>query len=483
MKKDKTICPNLRFLIVGPELQEFGGADRYMFDQANLLSKNGFEVKCIAFSGGSLENAYKKQGISYLIQPISQIDPRKIHDLVLDYDFVIANTMYTIFFAYEAQKYKPTMLIIHDPLSYMEYIFSRTLFSWQELKKIRHKFGVSRVHVDVLKEIGLESTEVLNNFIPDIYLKSQKCPKDSLKIKFLTVANWHHVKGYDLALNAFRRLSNEEKELIEWHIVGHMSTETECIKFQQDIDAETWIHLHGSIMDKKHLYKLYEKSDIYIHMSREEPCSLAVIDAAMMQKPLIVSKDVGAKYLADNGAGWIVNEYDNTNIVNAIREALNQKEVLNNMGMIARKNYLASATPEAYYQPLIQNCSSIWEADSILLKNQHYLQHRIKREKKELRIALYGYNLFTQIEYFYYRVYHPYKLDGIYDQAYEQYAEQIPNIKNPAELKSENFDFICICCIFESTINEIKNTLIKKGIPAEKICVGVKAAFESPRRK
>ena len=462
---------NVKILLVG-HVTGLGGADRYMLEQAQLLLKYGYDVECIAFESGSLQSTYKQQKIPCSICPIINLGEWEIYHLVKKYDFIIVNTMYAVFFAYEAQKYKPTMLILHDCLSYMKNIFSRTSRTLEELKRIRNLFGVSEYHVDMLKKIGFENVRVLNNFVEDTYSPTL-LEENNNKVNFLTVANWNPVKGYDLALAAFCRLTEKEKNLIEWHIVGKMEGEGGCVKFQNEAKAEQFIIFHGEIKDKKYLQHRYIKSDIYFHLSREDACPLAVVDAAMLQKPMIVSKDTGANYLAQNGAGWIVDEYNCEDVANIIREAMKHKKEFRKMGKLARRNYLANATPEVYIHTLIRECDRIIKADRTIFNSKQILTNDNSPEKvgTNLKIALYGYNMYAQIEYFYHKKSPIYDLIGIYD------------IKNPEELRTIDFDFICICCVFESTIQTIMKFLTRMGIPKEKVSVGIKSILEGAGQK
>ncbi len=466
---------NTRILIVGHGAGLVGG-DRYMFDQAILLSKNQYHVECIAFETGQLENLYKQNEIPFSVHTIASMDNKKIRSLIEDFDVVIANTIYTIFFAYIAQKYKPTMLILHDCLSYMNNIINRVPLTYKELKRIRYVYGVSEYHANILKRIGLKNVQVLNNFVTDEYNPS--CSNENnIKVKFLTVANWNIVKGYDLALKALKNLSQKEKEQIEWHIVGKMEEEDKCKKFRDEIAKEKWIVTHGVIEDKKKLHDLYIRSDVYLHMSREDACPLAVVDAAMLQKPLIVSKDTGANYLTKKGAGWIVDEYDCRSILIAIREAIKYKNKLVDMGKVARKNYLENATSEVYIQSLVQSFNHIIQKD-IVDKVKKYNGIFNDKNSSNLKIALYGYNIYTQIEQFYINKYRNYELIGIYDRAYEKFQNQGINIKNPSDLNNKDIDYVCIYCVYESNIQSIMHYLIEREIPKEKIKIGTKFVVE-----
>ena len=218
---------------------------------------------------------------------------------------------------------------------------------------------------------------------------------------------------------------------------------------------------------------------MYIHTAREESCSLAVVDAAMLYKPIIVSKDTGASYLADSGAGWIVDEYNSKDVLRAIREALAMRDKFVKIGESARENYLKAATPEVYMKTLTRKLTMVIEEDKEILGCRNIQSNDDRAiERSQIKIALYGYNMYTQIEDFYNKKSPTYELVGIYDRDYNNFQRKGIDIRNPEELAAKTFDFVCICCVYNSTIRVIEEFLSGIGVPKEKIYVGVKSVLD-----
>ena len=171
------------------------------------------------------------------------------------------------------------------------------------------------------------------------------------------------------------------------------------MSFCDEAKTKHWIIFHGPIADKKCLYRLYQECDVYLHMSKEDSSPLAVADAAMMQLPLIVSKDTGASYLAENNAGWIVDEFDRRSSAAAIRESLNRKKLVD-MGKAARANYLTAATPTIYIHTLMKEIANILstEKNQIICENTEMQAYSVLGTVPKPRIALYGYNMSAQVD-------------------------------------------------------------------------------------
>ena len=147
------------------------------------------------------------------------------------------------------------------------------------------------------------------------------------------------------------------------------------------------------------------------------------------------------------------------------------------MGKVARKNYLENATSEVYIQSLVQSFNHIIQKD-IVDKVKKYNGIFNDKNSSNLKIALYGYNIYTQIEQFYINKYRNYELIGIYDRAYEKFQNQGINIKNPSDLNNKDIDYVCIYCVYESNIQSIMHYLIEREIPKEKIKIGTKFVVE-----
>ena len=73
--------------------------------------------------------------------------------------------------------------------------------------------------------------------------------------------------------------------------------------------------------------------------SLDESCSLVVLEGAMMGKPLVVSENVGAKYLVDESNGWIVKTGDIESLIEAFTSIIKNPSQLSSMGKASRKKY------------------------------------------------------------------------------------------------------------------------------------------------
>lgn len=82
--------------------------------------------------------------------------------------------------------------------------------------------------------------------------------------------------------------------------------------------------------------------------SRDESCSLVALEGAMMSKPLILTENIGAKYILDENSGWLVKTGSVDSLKNAFIQAYKNKNKLDAMGANSRNNYLQTSTYEIY---------------------------------------------------------------------------------------------------------------------------------------
>ena len=75
----------------------------------------------------------------------------------------------------------------------------------------------------------------------------------------------------------------------------------------------------------------------------------------MSGKPLIVSSNVGAKFLVNPGENGFVFESENAESLKfAIIQILDNRENLQKLGDNSRKKYLENATPEVFSRNFLQ---------------------------------------------------------------------------------------------------------------------------------
>ena len=92
--------------------------------------------------------------------------------------------------------------------------------------------------------------------------------------------------------------------------------------------------------------------DVVVVASRDESCSLVALEGAMLSKPLIVTENVGAKYMVSEENGMVVKTADVNDLMTAMMQMIDRKSELAKMGAASRKMYDTYASMQSYTQDM-----------------------------------------------------------------------------------------------------------------------------------
>tara|TARA_B110001454_G_C12700580_1_gene426381 strand:+ start:649 stop:1773 length:1125 start_codon:yes stop_codon:yes gene_type:complete len=158
-----------------------------------------------------------------------------------------------------------------------------------------------------------------------------------LRISYCGRIVMHH-KGLDLLLKSIN-LFKKQKENIHLDLIGDGPDIKLLKNMAETLKINKQVTFHGNKMGQEK-EDIVIKSDIFIHTSRWEGMPLAVLEAASLGLPLLVSQQTNlADYVYKSGAGFVVNELTHHNIhtklLMILEEKINKK--LDIKGRAARK--------------------------------------------------------------------------------------------------------------------------------------------------
>lgn len=149
------------------------------------------------------------------------------------------------------------------------------------------------------------------------------------------------IKGADIFLNVAFILSKMKLShpwIFQW--AGRVS-EIERIQLMHDIDRmnlNSHVQFLGELTNPE---SFYSACDIYLCPSREESYSLSILESAAKGKPIICFENTcGAQFLVKDGGGILVPYMDLFEMANAVKSLIESKEVRDEMGRMALKNYM-----------------------------------------------------------------------------------------------------------------------------------------------
>ncbi len=336
-----------KVLLVSHEMT-YTGAPRSLLKIAGILRDSGYKVVVWTFLEGVFIKEFLKNGfnVSKINFPIEASE--KMAKSLKEFEFVIANTIFTSSFACYAQHFVQTVLYIREAQNIPQLIKDCGL-NEADLGNIQHMVCVSEyAEKYILEKYQPLELRTIHNFVEETSGKETVCvqEKSNSHINILVLGTIEPRKGQKVAIEAFMLLSEDLRKYSRLHIVGSVPEWAE--KYWEEIKEyfSEQIIYHGEIQENEKLQKLYEDMDIVIIPSLDEACSLVALEAAMYGKAILVTENVGAKYIVDSSC--IVKTNDSYALYKKMKELISTPKLLLELGQRNRRFYQQSSTKNHY---------------------------------------------------------------------------------------------------------------------------------------
>lgn len=334
-----------RILLVSHEMT-YTGAPRSLLNVARILRAHGNYVKVATLIPGDFEKEFSAHG--FWVRHFNA-ERYEYELLAKKQDLVIANTVFCGRFAYNAQKYVPTVLYIREAANLPD-IMKTIDMDDEYITKAKNIVCVSEYAEECIRSrFKVDNIKVLHNFLkkPLFYKPAPNLSRDG-KVHFLIAGTVEKRKGYDVALKAFDMLDEEAARKAVLHIAGRRVDWAADYFESLRLNERSNVIYHGEISDSNEMMRLYKSVNAVMVPSFDESCSLTALEGAMHGKALIVSENVGAKYMT-KGSGFIFETGSAEKLAEAINKMVLNTDGTEAMGRAAYNNYLEYATAERYY--------------------------------------------------------------------------------------------------------------------------------------
>lgn len=344
-----------KVLLATPEL-EYTGAVQSFRRMCKVLRENGYDVNAISYKNGPFMQEMEKIQIDVKIFDISKKSDSILSEFLGKFDLIIANTIETYRIADVGQELCPTIWYIREADNLPEF-FEKDIKRREAFERAKNIYVVSEYARDFIVNNFNENVRVLHNCVEDEsmlfnFASEKKSPN---KIKFLALGTIEERKGYDIYIDAYLSMQEELKRRCEVHYAGRLLDWAKW--FYEPIikktENEVGVVYHGTVNEREKLMRLIHESDCVVVPSRDESCSLVVLEAAMMGKPIIVTENIGAKYIVTPESGWVVKTGDVDSLKHVFEEIVNNPNLLKQMGQLSRKRYEETSTYEIYTKNLL----------------------------------------------------------------------------------------------------------------------------------
>lgn len=231
----------------------------------------------------------------------------------------------------------------NHPITYQ--LFQKISLEWSD-----HIIAVSTsLKEDIQKYylINHHKISVILNAVDESFFEEKKfIPSFDINDHYvLYVGEIARVKGVDFLIEAIAKID------IKLVIVGERTPYFDELqnKFINVFDADKIIHLENLKEDE--LKYLYRNSLFFVLFSRHEPFGLVALEAMASGKPVLVSDNVGAKEVIENGKDGFIIPFGNLEMLVQKMEYLIQNEdVIREMGIHAKNKALQNKWPSKSQQ-------------------------------------------------------------------------------------------------------------------------------------
>ena len=184
-----------------------------------------------------------------------------------------------------------------------------------------------------------EKTKVFDNIIDKELVIERSKEEGGFEDEFdgkriLTIARLTSQKAIDVSIEACRILI-QNGENIRWYVLGE-GEERKLEELIKKYNLEDRFFLLGT---KDNPYTYLRQSDIYVHATRFEGKSLAIREAMILGKPIVVSDCKSNLELVNDGEDALVATLDSNELSKKISVLLHDEELCKKLGEKAGNCY------------------------------------------------------------------------------------------------------------------------------------------------
>ena len=171
---------------------------------------------------------------------------------------------------------------------------------------------------------------IINNYVncEDIIRKSREFVVSAAEKKVIcTCGRMTKVKGYDLACKTAKILKDNKIDFL-WRFVGDGAERANIEQLVKDLGLADNIEFVGM---QENPYPYMASRDIYVQPSYEEAMPVVIIEAQILNKPVVSTDTLGGRSLIKSGENGVLCEIDEKSIANEIIKLLAEKKYYDNI--------------------------------------------------------------------------------------------------------------------------------------------------------
>lgn len=344
-------CTDKTILLMSHDL-DYNGATLALYYAACILKDEGYDVWWASWTDGKVRKLIEEQAIGVIIDPKLQVGVFNEIEWMKSFDFIFCNTLLYYKLLSERDKCKKYIWWLHEP----------DMFYQSVDKDILKKIDGDNLKIYAVGEIAIGAfisncpqmnIENLLYGIPDIEDCYEINQKTSDVMEIITIGNVQEYKGQDVLIGAIKKLPKEKQKRVHISIIGGSASEyySKIVDMLEEI--KDIVELIPPVT-RTEVYEYYRKADLYICSSRQDCMPVVVAESMMCSLPSIVSDATGiAPYVRHDG-GIVFKSEDVQELSDKIQWCLDNRDKLDEMGRLARKQYEKVFSLKSFRERLIR---------------------------------------------------------------------------------------------------------------------------------
>ncbi|HHT7240175.1 TPA: glycosyltransferase [Bacillus cereus] len=147
--------------------------------------------------------------------------------------------------------------------------------------------------------------------------------REDNKFIILSIGRLHYQKGFEMAIESCKELIDKGYK-VEWNIIGEGEERVKLERLIKVNRLEKNVKLLGL---KSNPYPYIKQADIYVQTSRFEGKSIAIDEAKILNKPILVTDFSTAKDQIENGINGLIVGGNSKNITEGIEKLIQDIEL------------------------------------------------------------------------------------------------------------------------------------------------------------
>lgn len=197
----------------------------------------------------------------------------------------------------------------------LDYIFTVSEECLNVLEKVfpqyKYKFRLMNniVSVETIRKLSLEE-------VSDVKFSDEN-------INIVSVGRLNYQKGFEMAIEACAILKKKGYR-VNWNVIGEGEDRLKLQKLIKDLNIENEFKLLGI---RENPYPYIKQSDIYVQPSRFEGKSIAIDEAKILCKPIVVTNFSTVTDQIKNELNGLICDMNSEKLANQIEKLINNNEL------------------------------------------------------------------------------------------------------------------------------------------------------------